>query len=315
MSSRVTPDAATVEADVDAVLDSLAQAMDSFEAEFESDDGIRIVWREELATLTLRTIEKVRGYMRDLHAIAAGARPDEDETGVRAQQLERNVLGPLARGLIAGMLLKLNETLRLPFLVRPYKAQAAALIARNAVIEGDSETVDAFSRKVLGLKHPARWREAVEMALLGDWVASMGTGTATKPYVRALLRHHAGVQHRYLQPVWEGRIKGKRTILLGQPVEETRTIADLLVEQQTPEQDFLSNERDVRVSTVFKLLQADEQAMALTWAECGGSWPEAANDLSQERRFGEKVRRKLRRLGDRYTDRAAEAQRTARRTR
>ncbi|WP_330323475.1 hypothetical protein [Streptomyces pseudovenezuelae] len=315
MSSRVTPDAATVKADVDAVLESLAQAMDSFEAEFESDDGIRTVWREELATLTLHTIQKVRGYMRDLHAIAAGACPDEDKTGVVAQQLERNVLGPLARGLIGGMLLKLDRLLRRPFLVRPYQAQAAALIARNAAIEGDRGAVDDFSRKVLGLKHPARWREAVEMALLGDWVESLGAGTATKPYVHGLLRRHARVQHRYLQPVWKGRINGEPTVLLAQPIDEARTIADLLVEYRTPEQDLLSKQRDIRVSTVLKQLSAEELAMALAWAEHGGHWPAVANELGQERKFGERVRCKLSRLGKRYADRAAEAERTKRRMR
>lgn len=315
MSSRVTSEAATVIVDVEAVFDSMARAMESFEAEFEGG-GFRTVWREELASLTLRTIEKVRGYMRDLHAILGGVRPGEDETGpLGVDEIERTLLGPLARRLIAEMLLKLNKVLCLPFLVRPYEAQAAGLIARNAAIEGDSDTVDAFSRNVLGLKHPARWREAVEMALLGDWVASLGTGTATKPYVHDLLRRHADVQHRYLQPVWERKIKGKPTVLLNQPVDETRTIADLLVEYRTPEQDLLSKQREIRVSTVLKHMSAEEQAMALTWAEHGDPWPEVANEYGQERQFGETVRRKLRRLGDRHTDRAAEAERTTRRMR
>lgn len=293
----------------------MAQAMESFEAEFEKD-GFRTVWREELASLTLHTIKKIRGYMRDLRAIAEGLPPDGDETGPSpADELERKYLAPLARGLMASMLLKLNKVLCLPFLVRPYRAQTAALIARNAAIEGDRGAVDAFSKNVLGRKHPARWREAVEMALLGDWVALLGTGTATKPYVHDLLRRHAGVQHRYLQPVWEGKIKGERTVLLGQPVDETRTIADLLVEYRTPEEDLLSRERDMGVATVLKHLSPDEQAMALAWAEYGDPWPEVANELSHERQFGDKVRRKLRRLGDRYIHRAAEAERTIRRTR
>ncbi|MGW0647701.1 hypothetical protein ACWD4T_02660 [Streptomyces umbrinus] len=281
MSSRVTSEAATVKADVEAVFGSLARAVESFEEKFESD-GTRAVWREELAWQAARMIEKVRGCIS---------------------------------GLIVGLLLKLNEVLCRPFLVRPYEAQAAALIARNAAIEGDSDTVDAFSRKVLGKKHPARWREAVEMALLGDWVVLLGTGTATKPYVRDLLQRHADVQHRYLQPVWEGRINGERTVLLAHPVDEMRTIADLLVEYRTPEQDLLSKERDIRVSAVLKHLSAEEQALALAWAEYGAPWPEVANELGQKRQFGEKVRRKLSRLGDRHTDRAAEAERTTRRMR
>lgn len=304
-----------IKADFQAVFDSMTRAMESFEAEFESD-GPKVVWREELASLTLHMIEKVRGYIRDLRAIAEGIRPGGDETGpLPVEELERTLLGPLARGLIAIMLLKLNKLLCRPFLVRPVEAQAAALIARNTAIEGDSDTVDAFSSNVLRLKHPVRWREAVEMALLGDWVALLGTGTATRPYVHDLLRRHADVQHRYLQPVWEGRIKGERTVLLGQPVDETRTIADLLVDYRTPEQDLLSKVRDIRVSTVLKHLSPAEQAMALAWAEYGDPWPEVAIELGQERQFGEKVRRKLGRLGRRHIDRAAEAERTTRRMR
>ncbi|MFD0314611.1 hypothetical protein [Streptomyces flavalbus] len=316
MSSQVTSEAATLQADVDAVFDSLARAMKSFEAEFESSDGPRVVWREHLASLTFHMIEKVRECICDLRALVGGGGLAGDETGPqRVEDFERNVLSPLASGLIVGMLLKLNRVLCRPFLVRPIEALAAALIARNAVIEGNSDTVDAFSRKVLGLEHPARWREAVEMALLGDWVALLGTGTVTKTYVHDQLRRHADVQHRYLQPVWEGRIKGERTVLLAQPVDEARTIADLLVEHWTPEQDLLSKETDARVSTVLKYLSAEELTMALEWAEHGGPWPVVANELGWERKFGERVRRKLSRLGERHTDRAAEAERTTRRTR
>ncbi|MFD3836731.1 hypothetical protein ACFWWC_10780 [Streptomyces sp. NPDC058642] len=313
MSSRVTSEAATVQADVDAVFDSLARAMDSFEAEFESSDGFRVVWREHLASLTFHMIEKVRECICDLRAIVEGF---GDETGpLSVEGFERTFVAPLASGLIVGMLLKLNGVLCRPFLVRPVEAQGAALIARNAAIEGDSDTVDAFSRKVLGLKHPARWREAVETALLGDWVAMLGTGTATKPYVHDLLQRHADVQHRYLQPVWEGKIKGEHTVLLAQPVDEARTIADLLVDYRTPEQDLLSKERDIRVSKVLKHLSADELAMALAWAEHGDPWPVVATELSRERKFGERVRCKLSRLGKRHADRAAEAERTTRRMR
>ncbi|MEU6927347.1 hypothetical protein [Streptomyces sp. NPDC046631] len=315
MSSQVASEAATAVADSQAVFDSLTRAVESYEAEFESD-GIRVVWREHLALLTLRMIEKVRECVQDLRVIYERIRPSGDETDpLDAEELERTVLGPLAQELIASMLLELNRVLCLPSLARPYEAQDAALIARNAVLEGDSDTVDAFSRNVLGLKHPTRWREAVEMALLGDWVALLGTGTATKPYIRNLLRRHAAVQHHYLQPVWEGRIKGERTVLLAQPVDEARTIADLLVEYRTPEQDLLSKERDIGVSKVLKHLSAEELALALAWSEHGGPWPEVAKELSQERKFGEKVRRKLNRLGDRHTDRVAEAERTKRRMR
>ncbi|MFE4018532.1 hypothetical protein ACFXPZ_14075 [Streptomyces sp. NPDC059101] len=315
MSSQIPPEFAKAKADLEAVFAAIAQDVEAFEAEFTSREP-RAVWREQLAWLTVHMIEKIRGHMRDLAAIAERC-PTAEGAPVPsdALELEKVIFGPLTRGLISEMLLTLNSLLCLPCLVRPYEAQTAALIARNAAIEGDSDTVDAFSKNVFGLKHPARWREAVEMALLGDWVASLGTGTATKPHIHDLLRRHADLQHEYLSPVWERRIKGQRTTLLGRPVDETRTIADLLVDYRTPEQHLLSEERDVQVSAVLKHLSADEQALALAWAERGDSWPAVADELSHERKFGEKVRRKLRRLGDRHDERAAEAERTTRRMR
>ncbi|MCX4411261.1 hypothetical protein OG840_59755 [Streptomyces sp. NBC_01764] len=112
-------------------------------------------------------------------------------------------------------------------------ALCAALTARNAAIEGDAETVDAFSRTWLGLSHPAAWRKAVEAALLGDWVEALGRGLATDDYVQALLDRHTRSEHRALQPLWERRVLGKRTALLGQPLSPGLSVQDLLTEQHT----------------------------------------------------------------------------------
>ncbi|MFJ2007971.1 hypothetical protein [Streptomyces chartreusis] len=313
MSSRVTSQAAMAQAEMDAVFASLEHDWTSYIAEFEGD-GIRVVCREEVAALTFHMIEKVRGHICGLRAIVEELGSNGDEAGyLRAARFERDVLSPLASGLIVGMLLELNRLLCRPFLVFPYQAQVAALIARNAAIEGDRATVAVFAKRVLGEKHTARWRKAMEMALLGDWVALLGTGRATRPYVHDVLRRHAAVEHRHLQPVWEGRIRGERTVLLGQSIDGTRTIADLLVEHRSPEQVLLSNAVGLRVSTVLRHLSAEELTLALAWAERGGAWPEVAKDFNQDRQFGERVRRKLKRLGRHHTDRAAEAERTTRR--
>ena len=82
MNSRVTSEAATVQADIDAVFDSLARAMESFEAEFEGSDGFKVVWREHLASLTFHTIEKVRQCICDLRAIVEEGRSAGEETGL-----------------------------------------------------------------------------------------------------------------------------------------------------------------------------------------------------------------------------------------
>ncbi|WP_461091774.1 hypothetical protein [Streptomyces incanus] len=135
--------------------------------------------------------------------LGAAARRERTDAG-------RNTISVVARVFL--MLATLPETPSAPARV----ALCAALTARNAAIEGDAETIDAFSRTWLGLSHPAAWREAVEAALLGDWVEALGRGLATDDYVQALLDQHARSEHRALQPLWERRVRGKRTALLGQ---------------------------------------------------------------------------------------------------
>jgi hypothetical protein len=66
-----------------------------------------------------------------------------------------------------------------------------ALVARNAAIEGDHALVDHFTRAWLGLNHPERWRSAVEMALLGDWVERLGVGRINDSVLADLIRQHA----------------------------------------------------------------------------------------------------------------------------
>ncbi|MEU2069973.1 hypothetical protein [Streptomyces anulatus] len=210
---------------------------------------------------------------------------------------------------IAAVLLRLAEAIGL-LQAMPDNCDAleAAVIARNAAIEGDGATVDAFSRAWLGLMLPERWREAVEMALLGDWVNALGEGAATDVYIQDLLRRHADAEHRNLQPLWERRVRGKRTILLSSPLGATPlTVADMLIEHHTPESEVLASElEDSRLATVLRALQPEESRFAWDWAKSGESWAEVAAAVGQPA-YGERVRSKLKRLGTRYVERTAAA--------
>ncbi|WP_438297700.1 hypothetical protein [Streptomyces sp. HUAS TT7] len=217
------------------------------------------------------------------------------------------LLRAYAEGL-GGALLDLAEAAhRCP--VWPVRAAlGAALAARNAAIEGDVEAVDRFSRNWLGLAHPERWRTAVEAALLGDWVAVLGRGTATDPHIQALLRRHADAEHQALQPLWERKVRGKRTVLISQPLTATLTVQDLLAERGTPESEVLRAELgDSRLTTVLRGLTPEEAAVAYHWAAHGDSWARAALATGRPSAYGERVRRKLKRLGERHTERAATA--------
>lgn len=273
--------------------------------------------REYLLFLAARAIERFREFKRELLAVAQEfCRSDNETHPSGVQPLEQEIFGPSGGAdLLSHVLLIVDTTFRRPsLLIFARNVLAAALDARNAATEGDSETVDAFSMNVLGLRSPGRWREAVEMALLGDWVELLGTFTATDDRIMNLIQQHADAQHCHLQPLWERRARGKRTVLLGQRVDETRTLGDLLVEHRTPEQELLSRElSDDRIVSVLKAMRSEEQAIALAWAAHCDTWAETAKELSHEQRFGERVRRKLKRLGDRHTTRAAEAARSAQR--
>ncbi|NED34855.1 hypothetical protein [Streptomyces sp. SID8499] len=184
----------------------------------------------------------------------------------------------------------------------------AALTARNAAIEGDHEAVDEFSRTWLGISHPDRWRDAVEMALLGEWVNNLGRGVLNDPAVADLLRHHAQIEHRHLQPLWERKVNGRRTTLLSQPMGNDLTLQDLVTECRTPETQVLYTEHDSRVAAVLRKLTPDEATVAAKWAETPDiSWHQAALAERLPETFGERVRRRLKRLGKQHTEHAQAA--------
>ncbi|MFE4262741.1 hypothetical protein [Streptomyces sp. NPDC056883] len=183
-----------------------------------------------------------------------------------------------------------------------------ALVARNAAIEGDHATVDAFSRTWLGLEHPARWRAAVEMALLGDWVDRLRDRAADDPALRHLLRREADEAHHQMLPLWEHRTRGQRVTLLSRPVGDGLTLADVVTDRRCPESMLVDDEfQDRRVGAVLRQLAEPEEKVARTWAAGADSWAVAAVDSAQHAAYGERVRRKLHRLGARQTERAAAA--------
>ncbi|WP_432159015.1 hypothetical protein [Streptomyces sp. bgisy153] len=64
---------------------------------------------------------------------------------------------------------------------------------------------------------------------------------------------------------------------------------------------------DPRIAPVLRGLQDAEAAVALDWAYTGGSWAESAAAVGLAPAVGERVRRKLKRLGTRYTERCSAA--------
>ncbi|MFD8594839.1 hypothetical protein ACFV1L_07545 [Kitasatospora sp. NPDC059646] len=191
------------------------------------------------------------------------------------------------------------------------RAFAAVLAARNAAIEGDAAGVDAFSRDWLGLSDPARWREAVENALLGDWVHHLGRGSLDDAGLLKLLHRHAAVEHRHLRPLWERRCRGRRSVLLSRPIGRDMLVGDLLADRCGPEEEVLARElTDSRLAAVLRGLTRQEAEVALAWAaDPRTTWSRAAALVGHPDpgAFGERVRRKAKRIGARHTARARAA--------
>lgn len=175
-----------------------------------------------------------------------------------------------------------------------------ALIARNAVIEGDTTRVNSFAQTWLRLARPELWREAVEMVLLGDWVNTLGPGLADDRSLETRLRREAAIEHRRHQPVWERRVQGKRVALLEESIGVDMTLADLAIEHRTPETAVVDLEPgDGRLEAILRNLSPAQRHVVMAWAQSGvTSWPDAAwyAGAADPEAIAEKVRRKVRAL-------------------
>ncbi|WP_157031958.1 hypothetical protein [Kitasatospora cheerisanensis] len=100
-------------------------------------------------------------------------------------------------------------------------------------------------------------------------------------------------------------------MLLSRPVGRDLLVGDLLAERRGPEDEVLARElTDSRLAAVLRGLTRDEAELALAWAaDPTASWSRAAALLGHPdpAAFGERVRRKAKRLGARHTARAAAA--------
>lgn len=189
-------------------------------------------------------------------------------------------------------------------------AVVAALVARNAAIEGDVAIVDAFTSSWLGLGRPEMWREAVEAALLGDWVDTLGVCLSKDAEVMDLLKRHAHVEHLHLQPIWERKARGYRLRLLEEPLSEGLVLRDVVTDGRLPEDSVVGQLEDDRVSAVLRSLTPGERAVAEEYGASRMTWSQAAEAAGADASFGERVRTKLKRLGKRQQARAAAAVRS-----
>ncbi|MGW2331698.1 hypothetical protein ACWC5C_38940 [Streptomyces sp. NPDC001700] len=193
----------------------------------------------------------------------------------------------------------------------------AALNARQAIlksrVDGDwKSAVDEFARTWLGVsKVTEDWLEAVSMALIGDWVNALDDHTFSGAVDICLqrLKRESDTVHQQLQPLWERKTRAGRVYMLDHQLAGGRSLHDMLGDPSRPEDTALPWEPDEKqAATVFRWLKPDEQAVARAWALSGAaSWEEAAQSTGLSDAFGHRVRRKLKRLGERYEQRRSNA--------
>ncbi|MEV8551800.1 hypothetical protein AB0L04_18460 [Streptomyces glaucescens] len=189
---------------------------------------------------------------------------------------------------------------------------ARAVEARNEAALGNTELIENFMAADLGLWRGARWQEPVTTALLGDWASTLYTHGTIRRGALSRLMHEVKEIHRQLTPLWRRRCAGERLLSLDVPVlDNGLTLADLVAGGPDPA-DILTGTLpdDPRVLAVLEQMFPIERAVALAWSRSGtSSWTEAAATVltltsqayaqGHAEALGERVRRKLKRLGRR----------------
>jgi hypothetical protein len=192
-------------------------------------------------------------------------------------------------------------------------AHRAALRARAAVLAGDADGVAWFIRAWLRMRVTPDRVVAVSAALLEDgWDAAIPEDPAR---LLTDLRNRTARQARALRPIWETRLNYRTIGRLDHTVTTSDgsllTVADLVPDPQTTEDLALAGEyEEQRLRRVLSLLKPDELHVTNVYAGRSElTWTEAARlaDAADPTAMGDRVRRKLRRLGSEHNRRLVQA--------
>ncbi|MGW7256761.1 hypothetical protein [Streptomyces sp. NPDC054834] len=199
---------------------------------------------------------------------------------------------------------------------------SAAIKVRRDVSEGANEpnllpeALDGVAKDILILPRSERWREAVSTALLGDWISPLFRTGHLPTAALSTLRAEARLLHRQLVPVWRRRTRHGRVLSLDAELGEGLSLHDLIAAHIDVDLLTLTASGvfdDERLNALLRGMSRAEQRVVFAYAAGAGStWAEAAAaaGAADPEAFGERVRRKAKRL-------AAEQQRrlTQRQTR
>ncbi|MFF3691704.1 hypothetical protein [Streptomyces sp. NPDC002187] len=194
---------------------------------------------------------------------------------------------------------------------KPHVLVKTAREARDQIQGGDTRGV-AVLVSDLGLRGE-RWHEAYLFALVGEWEFPREAGPGQHA---CNLITEARRAHLDLTPLWDRRTRGRQILLLDTPLGGGASLVDLAPGSgPDPFDEVTSLEfSDPRLIMVLNGLTPKERKVAEIFAQHGtGSWAEAATCAgeSDPAAFGERVRRKLKRLRDQDSDRRNRQRATA----
>ena len=187
-------------------------------------------------------------------------------------------------------------------------AYAAALEAREAILgTGDEGVVVEFIRGWLKM-WPTRSRiEAVAAVLLepeAEWMAL--SPLADSAEVVRVIRRQVNRLHRDFRLITETQVNRRRIVSLeepwaSQPDGSVVPLRDLVAYTRAAEMLPETFWTDERITRVLGRLSADEYRVAITYTTIDdSSWTAAAELAGMAPGFGERVRRKLQRLGKEF---------------
>ncbi|MGQ4347486.1 hypothetical protein [Streptomyces sp. SAS_275] len=194
----------------------------------------------------------------------------------------------------------------------------------QAALVGDDAEVTTLSADLWsGAKwRGPHWTEAVSTAALGNWSAGLfrrrGHGISLSDVTK--LREQARLTNLQLTPLWRRRSQLQRLHSLDFEFGDGMTAYDILSEGPDPfEVLYGALPDEPRINAVLQMLNPVERAVAFayanpktmpTWAEAASAVIAAHQALLRDQdpdSLGERVRRKLHRLGKRHTDRTRAA--------
>ncbi|MCX4564651.1 hypothetical protein OHA02_52185 [Streptomyces phaeochromogenes] len=168
--------------------------------------------------------------------------------------------------------------------------------------------LDQIAAHALILPRGDQWREALGTALIGGWCDDLWSTGYLPTTALGKLKDDARTLHRQLVPLWRRRTRHGRVLSLDADLGGGLSLHDLVA----ADVDLLGRVagrvyEDERLKAVLRGLDPVEQQVVFAYAAGQGvTWAEAAASAVDPEAFGERVRRKVKRLAAEQRRRAAQ---------